>query len=453
MFGLFKSKPPMNAWETAWTENCMAWYVDQFGEQRMRQTPTLVPDYEDLPALGSHQDLDVLRDFVGTWMGVDCACVQWQVYADVVDPDSVVIQDKQEASVIVPVTEEDLQNRDAVIATLARECAWLAFQRLNLPEDQVRQLTTWHIELLPAFLGLGIFSANTTLQAKDYIVPGGSSWSVPSRGELPSRIIGYAQALRETARESDDHSWSVLLRQDAEVTFSEGKRYLTKSQDSAFKLGAVDPPLKDLATNAILEGLRTGGPSKKILMLWELIKRRPEIESLQEPDRLVSDAIRDWLRHKDPGVRAAAVSTLACYDLSVDAAQDLTDALKDGSKDVRINAAQVLPRYVGVADDFVVEELKSALQDDVRAVVFSVVQALTAFGPAAEPAIKMLLKRLRQNLVECRDEQSVTILKAIQTIVPDSRSRLQDFFGESDSEYLTFAESMLDEMSQESNTD
>ena len=100
--------------------------------------------------------------------------------------------------------------------------------------------------------------------------------------------------------------------------------------------------------------------------------------------------------------------------------------------------------FVGINDESMVDELSQALNDDVRIVVYNAATSLIAYGDKAQPAMKGLLKRLRKSLNDCRDDDSRTFLWAIDAIAPDTIATLEDFFGETDAEYLRFSKDLLE---------
>jgi HEAT repeat protein len=154
----------------------------------------------------------------------------------------------------------------------------------------------------------------------------------------------------------------------------------------------------------------------------------------------------DCLRHKEAEVRAVAATTLPAYDRSQHAAQDLADTLRDSNDEVRIAAARSLAHFSGVDDETMVHDLTNALKDDVGGVVFNAARSLTFYGKAAEPATKMLLKRLRRSLVECRDDDARMLIWALDAIVEDTKRTINEFFGDSDAEFRDFSIQMLEQL-------
>ena len=152
------------------------------------------------------------------------------------------------------------------------------------------------------------------------------------------------------------------------------------------------------------------------------------------------------MRHKEPDVRATAAGVLPTFDRSQLAAVALADALRDSSHEVRAAAATALAHYAGVDDETIVHDLTDALKDDVRLVAFSAARSLTFYGSAAESATKMLLKRLRRALVECRDDDATMIMGALNAIDRDVRSRVTEYFSDADSEFRDFSLELIEQL-------
>lgn len=437
MFGLFKPKPPLSPWEKAWTENRMGWMAGHFGMNSLLDAPTLVSDYAGIPDVSNKDEANELLTFIKQWMKLDFGA-HLQVFSDAPTLEASGT-DTSEDSLRIEVHEKHFHDRSALIAIIARQLAQQALA------GTVIQNEGWAVDLYPAFCGLGIFAANATLRSTGKS-DGLSWWTTQQNGYLPSRIFGYALALRHTVRGDASAEWSSVLRQDAVVAFQEGVTYLEKTKDTVFNRDLLTKPREGVSEEALLDELRTGSPSLKIAAMWAFNKRTVAEEQVDNP-KLV-DLIMDCLRHKEPEVRAVAASTLPRYDLSATAAQEIGDALKDRNDKVRISAASAMAAFTGVDDELMVTELTDALKDDVRLVVFNAAQSLTAYGKAAAPASKMLLQRLRRSLNECRENDSRTILWAINAIVSDPVKTLEEFFGEQDMEYLAFSKELLEELNQ-----
>ena len=442
MFGLFQPRPPLNPWEKAWVEDRMCTFAEQLGISRLFESPTLTDDYPEIPDIQGPDDVHALVDFLQAWTGVSANDVNLQVFSETIAPDDVATMDHDEKPIVIKVRDSDFQNRNTLIAQIVQELSrsiWSATAETtdSVPSDE------WTVELLPAYLGLAIFGANSTLSEMKQSTATLSWWSIRQRGNLPARMFGYAMALRAWVRDEQTEQWSDALRQDARTALDDGLRYLAKTRDTVFSKESETSPRGKLPVNTLLDELRTGSPSRKVSTIWDLENRAQES---QQQCTTVSELLMECLRHKYADVRATAAKALPRFDRSQHAAQDIADALNDSSEEVRIAAAGALADFPGVDDQTIVHDLTAALKDDVRLVVFNAAKSLTHYGQAAEPATKMLLRRLRRSLVECRDEDTVTIMWALNAIVDDAQRTIDEYFVDSDQEFRDHATEILQQL-------
>ena len=437
MFGLFKQKPPLEPWEKAWTEDRLCIMAERFGLQALLDTPTLIEDYGGLPQVNNESDLGALLDFLTPWMRFDRP-VHAQVFSDADAVSDISAAPLEPDSIPVRVHERLFSDRDALIAVIARQLAQFTLAETELAAEP------WAGDLLPAYLGLGIFSANNTVRETGQS-DGLSWWTSLQRGYLPARIFGYALALRDWVQgSSEPASWSSSLRPDAATTYEDGLRYLTKTSDSTFSRDMLTRPRSE-ATYSTIEGeLEARSASRRIAAMWWLCRRTTEDSS---PNERIVGLLNDCLRHKEPDVRSEAAIAFPRFSTSTDTMHEMLDALKDRNEKVRIGAAATLHAFAGKQDEgLVVEELTDALKDDVRLVVFNAARSLTAFGQSAKSALQPLLRRLRRSLNERNQGESLTLLNAIDAISTDTPDSLETFFGESDPEYLTESVELLQEL-------
>lgn len=443
MFGLFKAKPPLGPKEKAWTEHRMCWLAEKFGMSRLLETPTLVPNYDGIPAVSNYEEAEKLLDFLRTWMKIQAANVRLQVHGDVVDPASIGSYNDDEDSTIIVIKQEDFEHRDTLVAAMGVGLAKQAIAESGFHKE----LNTdggWTVELLPVFLGLGVFPSNATVKDSYFDSGSWSSWSVSRRGNLPSRMFGYALALRSAIRADTSTEWSASLRPDAQIAFEDGMKYLSKTNDSVFSRESEKRPRDRTSIESLMDELDKGSPSRKISAMWELASRAAQTEF--QANNKVSDRLFDAIRHKEPDVREAAADTMPYYDRTQHSAQELCDALNDSNSTVRAAAARALGAYVGVEDETVVHDLTNAIKDDSRKVVYAAGQSLSRFGESADSATKMILKRLRRAMVDCSDDEAIMFMWALRAIVGDPREQLNEFFSDADSEYLQDALGILEQL-------
>ena len=143
-----------------------------------------------------------------------------------------------EQQAVIRVRESQVADPQRLAATLAHE---LAHELLlgggllttNVPDHE--DLT----DLLPVFLGTGVFAANSTLHEQYRDSGTWSSWQIGKQGYLPARVFGYAFALFAFVRGEDQPPWAQHLRLDAADTLWKGLRYPRRTNDSLFRPDAV----------------------------------------------------------------------------------------------------------------------------------------------------------------------------------------------------------------------
>ena len=298
MFGLFKPKPPLGPWEKAWTEATLCQMLQEFGTKPLLEPPTLYPGYEGIPAATDKQSAQQLLEFIKQWMGADFRA-HLQIFAD---SESVRLDEvgPPSESLAIEIHEQHFQDQNLLIAIIARQLA-----NELLSQSDARFSSHWAADLYPAYCGLGVFAANAMLRAKPK-AEGLSWWSTQQQGYLPSRIFGYALALRALIR-GEDTQWKSSLREDALVSFDDGITYVNKTADSIFHRDLMTRPRSEISVEALSDELKSGSPSRKILAIWDLMSRENLSASTEQR---IADQLCACLRDKAPELRAVAASCL-----------------------------------------------------------------------------------------------------------------------------------------------
>ena len=253
-------------------------------------------------------------------------------------------------------------------------------------------------------------------------------------------------ALRSFVRGDQDSAseWSPTLRQDAKVAFEEGLKYLAKTDDTIFRKDPTQQPRDRMSLEAFLDEVRDGSDSRKIAGIWGLAglaAKKPF-----ERNERVSELLVDCCRSRDADVRSVAVATLSKFDRSPHAAQEVAEALSDSTSDVRASAAGTLGDFAGVDDETLVQDLMTAIKDSSPDVVLGALSSLTQFGDAAEPAIKVVLSRLRRAFVQCNNGEATLFLNVLVKTTSNPEERILEYFRETDEEYLSECLALLQEV-------
>ena len=338
-FGLFSPKPPLAVREKAWTEVRMRWLARQFGVNRLLTARVVLPDdnwFPD-PYDGKVEDARRLLDRICDFMQIAPASIRLEVCEDTAMPGVA----GQYQPGLIRLAESQLADPPGVVAVLAHELAHDLLVGRGLLKDDLD--AEWVTDLLPVYLGLGIFTADATLREKTERQGRHSWWTLSRRGDLNSCMIGYALALFAWVRGERRPEWAGFLRLDAAESLAAGLRYLVASEDSLFGPETCYSDNRPTSWYTLLEQIEGGSPSACVAGLWELAQRPHN--GREDMEQAVS-LVRGHLSHPLPAVRAEAARALAPLGSKAEPALDeLIQLLTDGNDEVRA-AFGLCPRPV-----------------------------------------------------------------------------------------------------------
>jgi hypothetical protein len=193
MWGWFAPSCPLDLAEKTWTEKRMRWLADQFGIDRMLEADVILPTEQYFPDLYNATAADARRmmDRVCGYMRIEPSTLKFEVGH--LEGAAGLYQATEQGTTIW-VDESQLGHPEKLVATLAHELSHellLGGKRLSRDWSD----SEWITDLLPAFLGLGVFAANATVQESHSRKGNISWWQIGRQGYLPSRVFGYAFAL------------------------------------------------------------------------------------------------------------------------------------------------------------------------------------------------------------------------------------------------------------------
>ncbi|MCH8829553.1 MAG: HEAT repeat domain-containing protein [Planctomycetes bacterium] len=442
MFGWFSPKCPLeDPREKAWTELRMLWLSQQFGIERMRQTDILLPNSEHFPEPfdGQVETAGELMQRLCRHMQLDASELELRIHTDAEMPAAAgEYEPKGENGALIRIAESQLADLELLLATLARELSHhllLGEGRLSADDDDHESVT----DLLPVFLGLGVFGANATLRETMETSGGWHRWSISRQGYLPARIHGYALALFAWIRGEFRPDWASALRLDARDVFHKSLRYLRQTEDSLFRPDCVLPEESPAPLFEVTAELRSPHPGRRVAALWELGDRG-------EGAKDAADDVMAALSDGNSSVRTIAVETISMIGVDVEPALPrLVERLRDGKIEVRIAAVLALAKYRQKADP-IVGELTASLQDPSLHVVSAAVSALADFAAAARDSADDLISPLRSALVECEYQLIDAVLATLVAIHDRPREFLQIAFADDDEEILRRALGAFDEL-------
>lgn len=421
MFGWFAPKCPIGTWEKTWTEWRMRWLADQFGIDRLLKAHVLVPTEESfpMPFRGTAEDAQRVMNWLCHSMDVECGRLRLEMVPDLTMRNAVGQYEQEQSRAIIRVAESQLGDPQMLAATLAHELAHelLLGGGLLAPDAPDHEYVT---DLLPVFLGTGIFAANTTVQESHQRDGRSYWWSIGKQGYLPARMFGYAFALFAFLRGEEKPAWVEYLRPDAAEPFWKGLRYLYRTNDSLFHPETVRAERRPAPADEVVSRLRQGTPSARLAALWEL-REHPL------PRAEVVAAITDALRDRDPDIPGEAALTLAAFgDAAAEAVPALVGTLLAGNEAARAGAAHALGE-LRLRPDIVVPGLCELLGQQNRRVLAATASALFRFGHSAEPAAAPLVAALADALKDC-DHPMIDLLAAtVAAVSPDPARPVLDY--------------------------
>jgi hypothetical protein len=196
------------------------------------------------------------------------------------------------------VAHSQLADPTRLLATQAHQLAHEILLRgghLTGSEPNHEQVT----DLLPAFLGVGIFGANATLRDSSGWEGVASWWSISQPGYKSSFVLGYALALFAFGRGESWPAWRKYLRPDARGALEKGLKFLQKTGDSLCTPETLGAPLRAPTAARVLDRLAHPSPTFRLTGLWELV-------TAELTDPLLMEPVTGCLAHPDGDVRTEA---------------------------------------------------------------------------------------------------------------------------------------------------
>lgn len=417
MFGLFAPKCPLGTRDKAWVERRMLWLADRFGLDRLRDAAVVTPTDDFFPDRYTPDEdgLEVTSGRVCRHMGVDPRAVQFAVAEDEQLPDAAGVYFQGDRSVIY-IARRQLADPMGLIATVAHELAHeLLLKGGHLTTDTAdhEQVT----DLLPVFLGVGIFGANATVRTRAWRSGDWEFFSASKQGYLSALQLGYALAVFAHLRGEHRPRWVKHLRPDAGVTMKAALDYLRKTNDCLFHPTAT--ARRGTPAELVAE-LADPSPTVRLNALWDAQ------EFAGKPAALLA-AVEPCLKDKDADVRREAVRAVGGFGVAAGRLVPvLTDAMFHAADDeVRVGAAVALGR-MGLDDPAnVVPALLSAVAADHPALVAAAAGSLVPFGEKAAGGEAKLLAALEAAGHRDDGPRVGHLIAALLAAVPDAAAKIK----------------------------
>lgn len=410
---------PVNSVEKAWIELRMRWMADQFGINRLLETEVILPSAEHFPDSyhGTPEDAEQILGQLCDLMGLSRGNIRLQI-ADNAHVREGMDPVEEDHVTYIQVRPEQISDAQSLLVALCYELS----QELLLGTGLLTRDAPDHvlvIDLLPVYLGLGIFPAN---RASHGIHPGSGAfgwWNHEHQGYLTSRELGYALAVFAFVRQEDKPAWAEHLRLDAQVAVRDGLKYLLKTGDALLHPETCHKPVPS-SEEELIDQIGTGFPSAQIIAFWQ-------IKSQDHPGSRLVDAVSECLYSEDPHVPGMAAKTLGQLgDVARSKIPELIKALEHKSVRARTGAVEALgalqPEPAQVMPTFA-----RLLQEDNRTLIVTLVLALRGFPPEdVAPAIPPLMKQLQAALVYCDYVLIDEMTETLKSIVSEPRETLEE---------------------------
>ena len=230
-----------------WLEDCMEWFLEEFGVDAFHAVKVVLPTDEFFPDAyyGDEEDVRALVERVCSYMNVDPDQIELEFFDDeggelvrnscYIESSydgAVGLYKKRDNKFVVSLVSSQLADPLCVVATVAHELGHvrlLGEERLDADSDDHEPLT----DLLTVFFGLGVFTANAAFSFQQWTNTATQGWQTERRGYLSEEEIGYALALFALMRGEHNPDWPRYLEGSVTTYFKNSQRYLQKTGDAS----------------------------------------------------------------------------------------------------------------------------------------------------------------------------------------------------------------------------
>jgi len=415
----------------------MRWLSERFGIERMRRARIILPTAEFFPD-PFEQTFECVRrlmDRLCDYMAVDPGKLGLEICDNDQLPGAAGHYDAS-GQPVIRIAASQLLDPERLVATLVHELSHEILLGGNVLKRTVSD-HEWVTDLLPVYLGIGIFGANATVRHETKQVSGGWQWKIGKQGYLTSRVFGYAFALFAFMRGENDPEWAPYLRPDALVPLRQGLRFLRKSDDCLFHPDTIRSERTRISAYSLATRLQSASPTVRLSSLWEIKERK-------ENEAIVVAAVSACLKDRDTAISAAAAETLATLGAAASSAlPQLIFALADHREQMRVSAARALGE-LRADPNTVIPQLEPLLQDGNTKVAVEAALALRRFGGLAASSVPRVLAALRGALTRCNHALIEALAKTVAAIAADPMLEVRDYFSEADPEMCRLALSAVE---------
>lgn len=244
-----KPECPIVEDDKQWIETNLLWLIQELGKQKLTEAPTILlnkqffPDqYEETP-----ESVETMFNTVCRLMRIERDSVELMFYSDYVDPSGYGIPLHGQThegpaglylskndTYIVAIEAASFSNPITLIATMAHELAHvhlLGHKMIDAGRVDHEPLS----DLFVIFSGMGIFTANSAFQFRQWDKNMQQGWSARRLGYLPEPMIGYALACYAWLRNEHNPRWSKQVAYNVRVFMKRTTKYFELTGDTRLK--------------------------------------------------------------------------------------------------------------------------------------------------------------------------------------------------------------------------
>lgn len=432
MLGWFRPTCPIAVDVRVQLENMFRELTDRIGLKRLQSCEVLTPDSPELAEVTHGLQIDVpkLLDLISRRIGLESGRIDLEVCcqdsiptADQHLPTSTLnglylAPDEERSRPIIYLNSSLLHDPQLLLATLAHEVAHEVLRR-EFPEayeDTRMELLT---DMLPVFLGLGIFAANSYVRESGETLGLTYSYTRQTSGYLSTNDIAYTLALFAWVREESHPEWAQGLEYGPRESLRANLRYLWRTRDSTVTPESIRRPDKSRTIDDVMNSALS---SRKPTQLFSALQMLQTF-----PDRIgeFSAALIPLIRSGEAPLRALAVST-ACG--ITQPARELTRVLLDQffDDDCRVRAA--LAQGLSPCDEVTSKVLYSMLSDSSRLVAVAAARSLADCASLPPETFSPLCRLLRESINHCDEADQRAVIHLLRTF-PDADRRVLEQVG------------------------
>ena len=422
MLGLFSARCPIGPRERVWVERGTARLLDVCGIDWLRQTPVLTGDeLVDLLAV-EPVEAAAVAERLAPQFPFALSGIEWHEEADISGQQAVEYVPGNPAIGLVP---QQLNQSPLLRTAHVARCLCEHALSTQLAPARTGLHLPLGVDLLCVLAGIGLFPANSTVMTK-YWQDGLLHWTIRQfQSFMPSRIYGYALALRCWLCEEAAVPWSSLMRPDARGPFEAGLKFLKKRR-----------PVSWDESRDILRSFRDPPNVDDVRRLLRHRDSAVQISALDDvadfglDDEQICHEIGHLVHDPSGEVREEAIRTIALMPTGSDElGEALTIFCDDPTPRIRSLAALALGEVLHPPAS-AVETLRGLTEDAEPSVSSAAAESLVGFPEGLTEVRSRVFQILRQQLARCNYAAVDRFVQRLQASVADAGGLVeQEFVG------------------------